>query len=256
MKALIAEDAMLHYPDHNLPFHIYTDASDYQLGAVIMQNNKPVAYYSRKLNPAQRNYTTMEKELLSIVETLKELRTMLYGAKELHVHTDHRNLTYANLNSQRVVRWRLFLEEFGPTFHYVKGENNVVADAFSRLPQRDSLEEKSPHLCPSILTLLQLNLMMMTMLECFLNYPDPNEIPYPLDYALIRQHQINDHGMHMNVIQMPQKFVVQQVGQEQLICYRSHPQHPWRIVIPSSLLDNVIDVVSSRVESRWHDSIV
>jgi len=78
------------------------------------------------------------------------------------------------------------------------------------------------------------------LLECFLNYPDPNEIPYPLDYALIRQHQINDHGMHMNVVQMPQKYVMQQIGQEQLVCYRSHPQRPWRIVIPSTLLDNVI----------------
>lgn len=58
------------------------------------------------------------------------------------------------------------------------------------------------------------------LLECLLNYPNLNEIPYPLDYALFCQCQINDHELNMNVVQMPQKFVVQQVGQEQLICYQ------------------------------------
>jgi hypothetical protein len=51
----------------------------------------PVAFCSRKLNPAQRNHTTMEKELLSIVETLKEFRTISRGCKALHMHTDHRH---------------------------------------------------------------------------------------------------------------------------------------------------------------------
>ena len=80
MKAIMAKDTLLAYADHNLPFHIETDASDYQLGGRIYQKqwddsqgkevDRDIAFYSRKLNGAQKNYSTIEKELLSIVEIL------------------------------------------------------------------------------------------------------------------------------------------------------------------------------------------
>ena len=68
-KKIMARETMLAYPDFNAPFEIHTDASHYQLGAVISQKGKPIAFYSRKLNPAQTRYTTTERELLSIIET-------------------------------------------------------------------------------------------------------------------------------------------------------------------------------------------
>ena len=72
MKAIIAAAAINIYADPNLPFEIYTDASDYQMGAAIMQNGKCVAYWSQSLSPAQKNYNTMEKELLATVMCMKE----------------------------------------------------------------------------------------------------------------------------------------------------------------------------------------
>jgi len=109
IKALLVKDVMFFYPDHNKPFYIYTDSSDYQLGSTIAQigDNEilhPVAYFSRKLNSAQKKYSVGEKEFLSFFETLHTYRTMLLGA-ELHIHTDHRNLTFKSATSQRMLCW-------------------------------------------------------------------------------------------------------------------------------------------------------
>jgi hypothetical protein len=72
MRLLMAADALATYPDHNKRFDVYTEASDFQLGACIIQKGMPVAYFLRKLTKSQQNYTTTEKEMLSIVATLEE----------------------------------------------------------------------------------------------------------------------------------------------------------------------------------------
>ena len=73
------------------------------------------------------------------METLKEFRNFLLE-HQITVYSDHKNLTYNFFNTERVMRWRLILEEFGPELKYIKGENNVVADLLSRLENSDNQE--------------------------------------------------------------------------------------------------------------------
>ncbi len=131
MRLLMAADALAAYPDHNTRFDIYTDASDFQLGAFI-QEGRPVAYFLQKLTKSQQNYITMEKEMLSIVATLKEFRSMLLGA-DIYVFTDHKNLTFNTLKMQPVLCWRTKIKEFSPMLHDIKGPCNILADNLSRL---------------------------------------------------------------------------------------------------------------------------
>jgi hypothetical protein len=77
VKAAIAKDTVLAYPDFLKPFEIYTDASSMQLGAVITQDNRPIAFFSRKLSDMQQKYSVTEIELLALVETLNEFKGML-----------------------------------------------------------------------------------------------------------------------------------------------------------------------------------
>ena len=130
-KTAIVKDvvlAYLAYPDYSQGFEIYTDSSKFQLGAVITQNNRLLAFFSRKLNTAQQKYSMTKQELLAIVETLKEFKGMLWGQK-LKVYTDHKNLIQdaLGLTSDRVYWWRLLLEEFGPKIVHIKGIQNTVA---------------------------------------------------------------------------------------------------------------------------------
>ncbi len=91
VKATIAKDVVLAYRDYSKVFEIYTDASSKQLGAIITQDNRPIAFFSQKLSDMQCKYSVTEVELLAIVETLKEFKGMLWG-QNIKVLTDHANL--------------------------------------------------------------------------------------------------------------------------------------------------------------------
>eukprot|EP00977_Amphora_coffeiformis_P009356 scaffold2144_cov98-Amphora_coffeaeformis.AAC.1 len=237
MKTILAKDALLAFPDLNVPFDIETDASDYQLGAVIKQNGRPVAYYSRKLNPAQRNYTTIEKELLSIVETLKEFRCMLLGA-QLRIYTDHQNLTYAmtSYTTQRVLRWRLLLEEFGPSYHYKKGETNVVADALSRVPcsHAPPMEREGTN------TRQQINnetLDELELAESLLEHPTfDSDGRLPFHFATIHEYQQKSDALKKLIVTDHHTYHYRKLGGMQIICRKVPAEPDWRIALSDEML--------------------
>jgi hypothetical protein len=130
----------LAYPDYYKVFKIYTDASSKQLGAVITQDNMPIAFFGRKLSNMQRKYCVIKIELLAIVKTLKEFKGMLWG-QNIKVFTDHTNLMRDSLGLtlDQVYLWRLLLEEYRPEIVYIKGIYNTVADAVLRLEHDPSV---------------------------------------------------------------------------------------------------------------------
>lgn len=131
---LSSEDVLLLY-DYEKPFDLTTDTSSHALGAVLSQGGRPITMISRTLSQTEENYATNERELLAIVWSLQKLRNYLYGANNINIFTDHQPLTFSisdkNPNA-KLKRWRAFVEEFSPKFHYKPGKENVVADALSR----------------------------------------------------------------------------------------------------------------------------
>ena len=131
-KKMIKLQAKQAFPDWKKPFHLCSDASDVQLGTTLVQEGRPLGFYTRKMNAAQLNYTVEEKELLGIVEGMKAFKGMI-RVYNITIHTDHLNLLYKKLSNQRMLRWRLLLEDFNPTVKHIAGEKNLSPDTLSRL---------------------------------------------------------------------------------------------------------------------------
>ena len=133
IKHLLTVAPVLALPVWDKKFQLYTDASDYAIGAVLLQDSHPVAYESRKLNPAETRYSTRERETLAIVHALRHFRP--YVRSGVTVYTDHNPLQYLQSQSTltgRLARWVELLQEYDADIQYVAGSTNKAADALSR----------------------------------------------------------------------------------------------------------------------------
>jgi hypothetical protein len=183
-----------------------------------------IAFYSRKLNTAQKRYTTTERELLSAIETCKEYKNILLGYyQSIIVSTDHKNNTFNGLKvhaSDRILHtcWLLILEEYGVTFDYLPGKKNVavVADALSRL-DIDSLKIQEEE--------------VLTLLSGSENNSISNIISsISMHTALIfkEQAKVNEPGLREKGLAQPH-YSIQHIEGYDLLCYKE------KIYIPQSL---------------------
>ncbi|KAJ4953179.1 hypothetical protein NE237_030011 [Protea cynaroides] len=128
-------------PDHTKSFEVQTDAFDFAIGGMLMQDGHPIAYESCKLNETERRYTVQEKEITAVVHCLRTWRHYLLGLQFV-VKTDNVATSYFQSQkklSPRQARWQDFLAEFNMVFEYQLRRINQVADGLNRKAELASL---------------------------------------------------------------------------------------------------------------------
>lgn len=143
--------------DHTKGLDVNTDASDGAIAGCVQQRDKngnlrPLGFYSKKLNPAERNYTVHDKELLAIVKTFDAFRHWLHGTKEpVKVWSDHSALKHfltTTKLTQRHARWAEKLGEYRFKIYHLPGRQNQAADALSRKDLHDGRKLGSGGVAP------------------------------------------------------------------------------------------------------------
>ena len=136
--------------------------------------------------------------------------------QKINIFTDHKNLVHESelKTSQRVMRWRLLLEEYGPEIVYIKGHKNVVADALSRLPKQGDIVDDVDAVLPFVPV-------------------DPTV--FPVNLRTIQEQQVSDRSLRRRLKTNPKDYSKLKVEQTQVIVYKN------RIYIPNGLCSKVLD---------------
>ena len=140
LKLILMSKPVIHAPCFEKPFKLYIDSSEIAAGGVLLQEYEilyPIAYFSKKYNEHQQRYSIVEKEALSLVLNLNHFEVYLkHSPFVTEIFTDNNPLTFINKckqNNKRILRWSLFLQEYNFKINHIRGKNNVIADALSRL---------------------------------------------------------------------------------------------------------------------------
>jgi len=143
LKRRMVTASILKLPNFEQPFKVHTDASDFAIGGVLMQNGHLVAYESQKSQDRERQYP-IHKKMIAIIHCLQVWRHYLIG-KPFVVKTDNVATSYCASQSKlstKQYRWQDFLAEFDMTIEYKPSRLNVVANVLSRMAQFAATEEE------------------------------------------------------------------------------------------------------------------
>lgn len=139
LKRALSSAPVLACPNFSLPFTVHCDASSFGVGGTLTQEingeEHPVAYCSRSLSSAERNYSATEREALAVVFVVEHFRPYLEGGEQFKIITDHASLKwFLNLKnpSGRLERWGCRLSPYNFVIEHRRGKDNVVPDALSR----------------------------------------------------------------------------------------------------------------------------
>jgi len=133
LKGILVKVPVLKLPDFDKDFEIHSDASDFAIGGVIVQDGRPVAFESKKLSETERRWPTHEKEMWAVIHYLKTWGHYI-GSKDVAVWTDNVTLKYFSTQpklSSKQVRWQDTLAFFNVDIRHKPGKENIVPDALS-----------------------------------------------------------------------------------------------------------------------------
>jgi hypothetical protein len=236
LRKCFAKSIQLVYPNEEKPYAIYTDASKLGVSAILTQEDKGkmsiVSTASRVLTETERKYTTSEQELLAVVYALQKFRIFVIGHSVI-IYSDNKALTFlkkCNLNSGRITRWVMQLQEYDLTINHIKGTENFFADTLSRNPTNLSKEER--HVLKGAQEIL------VAKVDIY------NDQTLKEELKRLEFHHSNDpvlrsikEKLKEDTIKFQDKYMIRE---HILYCKNQHNYPYWRIMLPPSLEHQVI----------------
>jgi hypothetical protein len=253
LRASFASSIHLIHPHDELPYEIYTDASQLGISAVLMQKGEAgekliVSTASRVLNPTEQRYSTCEQELLAVVYALQKFRIYVFGHK-ITVYSDNKALSFlkkCNLTSNRVTRWTMQIQEYDLDIVHISGTANFFADILSRNPVGITKEQLSQAGKPREIFVGAINLNLDKSLKKELK-----------DLARHQSEDLRLVDLRQRVMEDPCSVQERYLIRNHILFVKDNKTYPyWRPVLPKNLEYRVINYVHTLLGHQGTDKCV